>query len=124
MTHVTFCVGAVISPCLCNVYLHRLDRQWTQRGHGELVRFADDMVVMCRTEREAQCALVALREILGEMGLTLKDAKTRIVELREGGEGLDFLGLLLFPWVCHRPGRGGHRPPCLSIASAISASAE
>ena len=50
------------------------------------------MVVMCRTEREAQCALVALREILGEMGLTLKDAKTRIVGLREGGEGLDFLG--------------------------------
>ncbi|MGC9221495.1 MAG: group II intron reverse transcriptase/maturase [Solirubrobacteraceae bacterium] len=84
--------GGVISPCLCNVYLHRLDRQWTQRGHGELVRFADDMVVMCRTEREAQCALAALREILGEMGLTLKDAKTRIVQLREGGEGLDFLG--------------------------------
>ena len=92
MTHVTFCVGAVISPCLCNVYLHRLDRQWTQHGHGELVRFADDLVVMCLTEREAQCALAALREILGEMGLTLKDAKTRIVQLREGGEGLDFLG--------------------------------
>ena len=33
--------GGVISPCLCNVYLHRLDRQWAQRGHGVLVRFAD-----------------------------------------------------------------------------------
>ena len=84
--------GGVISPCLCNVYLHRLDRQWAKRGTGELVRFADDMVVMCRTRGEAERALVALREILAELGLTLKHAKTRIVELREGGEGLDFLG--------------------------------
>jgi RNA-directed DNA polymerase len=84
--------GGVISPCLCNVYLHRLDRQWAERGYGELVRFADDLVVMCRTCQEAERALVALRAILSEMGLTLKDAKTRIVELREGGEGLDFLG--------------------------------
>ena len=84
--------GGVISPCLCNVYLHRLDRQWTERGTGELVRFADDVVVMCRTRAEAERALVALRAILAELGLTLKDAKTRIVELREGGEGLDFLG--------------------------------
>ncbi|MGA2928946.1 MAG: group II intron reverse transcriptase/maturase [Solirubrobacteraceae bacterium] len=84
--------GGVISPCLCNVYLHRLDRQWAERGTGVLVRYADDMVVMCRTREEAEHALVALRTILSELGLTLKDAKTRIVELREGGEGLDFLG--------------------------------
>ena len=84
--------GGVISPCLCNVYLHRLDRQWTERGAGVLVRYADDVVVMCRTRAEAERALEALREILSELGLTLKDAKTRIVELREGGEGLDFLG--------------------------------
>jgi group II intron reverse transcriptase/maturase len=84
--------GGVISPCLCNVYLNRLDRQWTERGHGVLVRYADDMVVMCQSRDEAQRALDALRAILSELGLTLKDAKTRIVELREGGEGLDFLG--------------------------------
>ena len=84
--------GGVISPCLCNVYLHRLDRQWTERGAGVLVRYADDVVVMCRTRKEAERALEALRTILSELGLTLKDAKTRIVELREGGEGLDFLG--------------------------------
>ena len=84
--------GGVISPCLCNVYLHRLDRQWAERGHGVLVRFADDMVVMCQSREEAERALEALRVILSELGLTLKDAKTRIVELREGGEGLDFLG--------------------------------
>jgi len=84
--------GGVLSPLLCNVYLHRLDRQWTARGVGVLVRFADDMVVMCQSRAEAQRALVALREILAELGLTLKDAKTRVVQLREGGEGLDFLG--------------------------------
>jgi group II intron reverse transcriptase/maturase len=84
--------GGVISPCLCNVYLHRLDRQWAQRGNGTLVRFADDLLVMCHTREEAEAALVSLRLILGELGLQLKDAKTRIVHLTEGGEGLDFLG--------------------------------
>src|SRR5438445_5144068 len=47
---------------------------------------------MCRSREEAERALRALRAILGELGLTLKDAKTRIVHLAEGGEGLDFLG--------------------------------
>jgi RNA-directed DNA polymerase len=84
--------GGVISPCLCNVYLHRLDRQWTERGHGVLVRFADDLLAMCRTREEAEAALAALRLILAELGLELKDAKTRIVHLEEGGEGVDFLG--------------------------------
>jgi group II intron reverse transcriptase/maturase len=84
--------GGVISPLLCNVYLHRLDRQWTERGVGVLVRYADDLIVLCRTRPEAERAVEALRSILGELGLTLKQAKTRIVQLREGGEGLDFLG--------------------------------
>ena len=84
--------GGVVSPTLCNVYLHRLDRCWAERGAGMLVRFADDLVVMCHSAAEAERALAALRAILAEHGLTLKEAKTRIVELREGGEGLDFLG--------------------------------
>jgi RNA-directed DNA polymerase len=84
--------GGVVSPVLCNVYLHRLDRQWTERGRGVLVRYADDLVVLCHTKREAEAALAALRSILAELGLELKAAKTRIVHLREGGEGLDFLG--------------------------------
>ena len=50
------------------------------------------LVVMCHSSVEAERALAALRAILAEHGLTLKEAKTRIVELREGGEGLDFLG--------------------------------
>jgi group II intron reverse transcriptase/maturase len=84
--------GGVISPCLCNVYLHRLDRQWADRGHAVLVRFADDLLAMCATREGAEAALIALREILAELGLELKDAKTRIVYLTEGGEGVDFLG--------------------------------
>ncbi|MCA1698529.1 MAG: group II intron reverse transcriptase/maturase [Actinobacteria bacterium] len=84
--------GGVISPVLCNVYLHRLDRCWAERGRGVLVRYADDLVVLCHSRREAEAALAALRSILAELGLELKQAKTRIVHLREGGEGLDFLG--------------------------------
>jgi len=84
--------GGVISPVLCNVYLHRLDRCWAERGCGELVRYADDLVVLCQNKREAEAALAALRSVLAELGLELKQAKTRIVHLREGGEGLDFLG--------------------------------
>jgi len=84
--------GGVVSPVLCNVYLHRLDRQWAQRGHGTLVRFADDLLAICKTKREAEDALEALTVILAELGLKLKPAKTRIVHLQEGGEGLDFLG--------------------------------
>jgi RNA-directed DNA polymerase len=84
--------GGVVSPLLCNVYLHRVDRDWRTRGCGVLVRYADDLVVMCRTETEARRALAALRTLLSELGLEPKHAKTRIVCLREGGEGFDFLG--------------------------------
>jgi group II intron reverse transcriptase/maturase len=84
--------GGPLSPVLCNVYLHRLDRDWRTRGVGVLVRYADDLVVMCRTKAEAERARVALTALLAELGLELKAAKTRIVHLSEGGEGLDFLG--------------------------------
>lgn len=84
--------GGVLSPLLANVYLHRLDRAWQTRRHGVLCRYADDLVVMCKTKGEAGAALAALRTILAELGLAPKDAKTRIVHLHEGGEGLDFLG--------------------------------
>jgi group II intron reverse transcriptase/maturase len=84
--------GGVISPVLANVYLHRLDRDWQTRGVGALVRYADDLVVMCRTQQEAHNALAVLRSILDELGLEPKAAKTRIVHLEEGGEGFDFLG--------------------------------
>lgn len=99
--------GGVISPLLANVYLDRLDRAWQARGNGVLVRYADDLVAMCRTEREAKRALSALRLILAELGLEPKETKTRIVHLREGGEGIEFLGFE-HRWVRGRDARHRH----------------
>jgi RNA-directed DNA polymerase len=84
--------GGVISPLLANVYLHVLDRELAARGVGELVRYADDGVVLCRSKAQAQAALDAVEEILGTLGLRLHPGKTKVVDLREGREGLDFLG--------------------------------
>ena len=84
--------GGVISPLLSNIYLHAFDRAFVARGIGTLVRYADDWLVLCRAGREAQAALDAARAILAELGLMLHPAKTRIVDLREGREGFDFLG--------------------------------
>jgi group II intron reverse transcriptase/maturase len=84
--------GGPLSPMLCNVYLHRLDRAWSRREHGVLVRFADDLLVMCKSREQAEAALARLRDLLAELGLEPKEAKTRIVHLVEGGEGVDFLG--------------------------------
>jgi RNA-directed DNA polymerase len=84
--------GGVISPLLSNIYLHAFDRAMTERGIGELVRYADDFVVLCRSEHEANAALQSVGEILAGLGLELHPDKTKVVDLREGREGFDFLG--------------------------------
>jgi RNA-directed DNA polymerase len=84
--------GGVISPLLSNIYLHVLDTELSARGVGELVRYADDGVVLCRGQRQARAALDAVGDILAELGLRLHPDKTRIVDLRQGREGFDFLG--------------------------------
>jgi RNA-directed DNA polymerase len=84
--------GGVISPLLANIYLHVLDTELTRRNVGELVRYADDGVVLCRSAAQAEHALVAIGEILASLGLRLHPDKTKVVDLREGREGLDFLG--------------------------------
>ncbi len=84
--------GGVISPLLANIFLHALDKAWAERGHGELVRYADDLVAMCGSRAEAEAALALVRELLTELGLELHPDKTRIVDLREGRDGFDFLG--------------------------------
>ena len=84
--------GGVISPLLANIYLHVLDTEFSRRGLGELVRYADDGVVLCRTAAQAGAALAAVEKILGSLGLRLHPDKTRVVDLRQGREGLDFLG--------------------------------
>ena len=84
--------GGVISPLLANIYLHELDRAWAEQGEGELVRYADDAVVLCRSQAEAEAALALVRSILAGLGLELHPEKTRVVDLREGRGGFDFLG--------------------------------
>jgi group II intron reverse transcriptase/maturase len=98
--------GGEVSPLLANIYLNQLDQEWQRRGWGVLCRYADDLVVMCRSRQEAEQALVALRTILSELDLAPKEAKTRIVHLQEGGEGIDFLGFH-HVWVRSRGKRGG-----------------
>jgi len=84
--------GGPASPLLCNIYLHRLDRAWDADRHGVLVRYCDDLVVLCATRQQAEAALEQLRQLLGGLGLEPKAAKTRIVHLAEGSPGFDFLG--------------------------------
>jgi RNA-directed DNA polymerase len=84
--------GGVISPLLSNIYLHVLDTELTAREVGELVRYADDGVVLCRSAAQARAALDAVEQILTALGLRLHPDKTRIVDLRQGREGFDFLG--------------------------------
>lgn len=81
--------GAVISPMLANLYLNPLDHEMARRG-WEMVRYADDFVVMCRTEEEAETVLAFLRDWTTGAGLTLHPSKTRIVHVDR--EGFDFLG--------------------------------
>jgi RNA-directed DNA polymerase len=83
--------GGVISPLFANVYLHALDKAF-ESGPGKLVRYADDFVVLCRSEAEARAAEAKAREVLAELRLELHPDKTKVVDLNEGREGFDFLG--------------------------------
>jgi RNA-directed DNA polymerase len=83
--------GAVISPLLSNLYLDPLDQQMAQAGYA-MVRYADDLVVLCRDLAEAQRALDQVQAWATPAGLTLHPTKTRVVDLNQPGEGFDFLG--------------------------------
>jgi RNA-directed DNA polymerase len=81
--------GAVLSPLLSNIYLNPLDHQMVNWGY-EMVRYADDFVILCRSQAEAEQALAKVRQWCETEGLTLHSTKTRIVDVRT--EGFDFLG--------------------------------
>jgi RNA-directed DNA polymerase len=81
--------GAVISPLLANLYLNPLDHQLAEAGM-ELVRYADDFVILCRSREAAERALALVQQWTAENGLTLHPTKTKIVHA--GTEGFDFLG--------------------------------
>ena len=82
--------GAVISPLLANIYLDPLDWEMEQKGH-QMVRYADDFVVLCDSEEEAKRALEQIQSFMERAGLTLHPEKTRIVEASQKG-GFEFLG--------------------------------
>jgi RNA-directed DNA polymerase len=84
--------GGVVSPLLSNIYLHTLDRWWQDRhaGVGQLYRYCDDFVIVCRSRQAAEQARELVAGFLGRLKLTLHPQKTRVVDL--GREGFDFLG--------------------------------
>ena len=82
--------GAIISPLLSNIYLDELDHKMAREG-VEMVRYADDLVILCRNRAEAEEALREMRRWTAAAGLTLHPEKTRIVDATQPG-GFDFLG--------------------------------
>jgi RNA-directed DNA polymerase len=82
--------GAVISPLLANIYLNPLDQLMAGQGR-QMVRYADDFVILCQNQQQAQEVLEQLRHWTQAAGLTLHPTKTRIVDARQKG-GFDFLG--------------------------------
>jgi RNA-directed DNA polymerase len=88
--------GAIISPLLSNLYLNELDHEMASAGY-EMTRYADDLVIQCRTRAEAEAALDKIRQWTAERGLTLHPTKTKIVHVHE--DGFEFLG---YRFIKHR----------------------
>jgi hypothetical protein len=100
--------GSPISPLLANIALHMLDEAWagSEQRLGVLVRYADDLVVLCASREQADEAREQAAAVLDLLGLRLHPEKTRIVHLARGAEGFDFLGFhhrMRESW--KRPGR-------------------
>jgi RNA-directed DNA polymerase len=81
--------GAVLSPMLSNLYLNPLDHHMAEKSY-EMIRYADDFVILCKTQTEAQQALEVVKQWVAEAGLTLHPDKTQIVDSRV--ESFAFLG--------------------------------
>jgi RNA-directed DNA polymerase len=81
--------GAVLSPLLSNIYLDPLDHLVARSGF-QMVRYADDFVILCRTPEEASRALELVQAWVAENGLTLHPTKTKVVDATTNG--FDFLG--------------------------------
>jgi group II intron reverse transcriptase/maturase len=75
--------GGVISPLLANIYLHPLDEEMTKRGH-RMVRYADDFIILCGSQRAAERVMGHVKSMLGQMGLEAHPEKSRVVSLQEG----------------------------------------
>lgn len=86
--------GGVISPLLANIYLHVLDSYWENHKElGEIVRYADDAVIICYSRKQAEIAFEHLKVIMNRLKLTLHPVKTKIVDMNR--ESFDFLGFTI-----------------------------
>jgi RNA-directed DNA polymerase len=83
--------GAVISPLLSNIYLHTVDKAMETAGY-EMVRYADDFIILCKSRQEAESALAFANELIRELELILHAGKTSLVDSCQPGKGFDFLG--------------------------------
>ncbi len=99
--------GGVLSPLLANIYLHRLDAEWEQRGltnrygaNAQLVRFADDFVIL--STKSVRPLVAVVKEVLADMGLSLNLEKSRVVRAEQG---FDFLGFRFIRRHSERYGR-------------------
>jgi RNA-directed DNA polymerase len=108
--------GGVISPLLSNIYLHEVLDTWFEQevrprldGRAELIRFADDYVILCTSERDAQRIEAVLPKRFGKYGLSIHDEKTRLLDFhRPSGGGKEsetfvFLGFTHY-WGLSRKG--------------------
>lgn len=111
--------GGVMSPLLSNIYLHEVDRAWKQRApRAQIVRYADDLVILCPTEADARREHAALQAVVTALGLVLNAEKTRVVAVREG---FDFLGFSFRRGEFERGGKRRETTIKVPRARAISA---
>ena len=82
--------GGVLSPLLANIYLNPLDHVMARKG-WEMIRYADDFIILCKSQEQAQQALQEVGQWVEQAGLILHPTKTRIVDASQAG-GFDFLG--------------------------------
>lgn len=95
--------GGVLSPLLANIYLHEVDKIWAQRRpRAEMIRYADDMLILCPTEADAKREYALLSEVIASLHLTLNASKTRVGAV---ADGFDFLGFSFRRGVYTRGGR-------------------
>ena len=87
--------GGVISPLCANIYLNVLDTIWEKQGkqYGKLVRYADDLVIICKNKKNATHAMGILKAVMQKLELELNSEKTKVVSMWDGKEGFDFLGM-------------------------------
>lgn len=87
--------GGVISPLLANVYLNYLDTIWERKftALGTLVRYADDLVILCKTKEQALHSIDVLKAVFGKLELQMNTSKSKLINLWDDKVGFDFLGM-------------------------------